>query len=431
MTTAEFKEKVNQIFDAGHGRTIGRDDIRDLLISAKKLQLAEKGLVNHTVEVSEVTVDNYYALVKDDDNVAVTHAAREKTESRFTAENSFLSAICQVFVCATTHCLCPCPPGMKPVDLASNLLCRLVSEANNGAPVGVISLKNLTSTDDTTSFVHEGIDSAGQYVQERLRRKSDKTEVLSSYSKPGVNHAPMLGIRVRIQMLMFGDGMMGPIVLWLTNVTEEEMSLLTVPSGIVIARLRGLCVGGATDLRATQVGHLILMRRTNSDKEQASAEAKAVEYVRTQVVDPAVDLSREHQGMDSDWDSTFYTTFPKKRADIVGVGSEGEGQWDMLEQFVGLGFVYGDPDTVTALTSRDATTGLFVWSDDAMTHLENVWDGELVASKQLHMVAYLFELVYDLMLAPEENVSSSPGFERPLAIFPKPVRADAQVTVEL
>jgi hypothetical protein len=66
-----------------------------------------------------------------------------------------------------------------------------------------------------------------------------------------------------------------------------------------------------------------------------------------------------------------------------------------------------------------------------MTHLENVWDGELVASKQLHMVAYLFELVYDLMLAPEENVSSSPGFERPLAIFPKPVRADAQVTVEL
>ena len=37
--------------------------------------------------------------------------------------------------------------------------------------------------------------------------------------------------------------------------------------------------------------------------------------------------------------------------------------------------------------------------------------------KQLHMVGYLFELFYDLMIAPRHNVSQSPGFETPLGVF--------------
>jgi hypothetical protein len=38
-------------------------------------------------------------------------------------------------------------------------------------------------------------------------------------------------------------------------------------------------------------------------------------------------------------------------------------------------------------------------------------------AKQLHMVGYLCELVYNLALAPGENVSQSPGFETPLGVF--------------
>ena len=33
------------------------------------------------------------------------------------------------------------------------------------------------------------------------------------------------------------------------------------------------------------------------------------------------------------------------------------------------------------------------------------------------MVLYLFELGYDLMISPEDNVSNSPGFEVRLAIY--------------
>jgi hypothetical protein len=38
-------------------------------------------------------------------------------------------------------------------------------------------------------------------------------------------------------------------------------------------------------------------------------------------------------------------------------------------------------------------------------------------AKQLHMVGYLCELVYDLALSPGDNVSQSPGFDTPLGIF--------------
>ena len=40
-----------------------------------------------------------------------------------------------------------------------------------------------------------------------------------------------------------------------------------------------------------------------------------------------------------------------------------------------------------------------------------------LAEKQLHMAGYLFELVYDLVISPRDNVSRSPGFETPLGIF--------------
>ena len=37
--------------------------------------------------------------------------------------------------------------------------------------------------------------------------------------------------------------------------------------------------------------------------------------------------------------------------------------------------------------------------------------------KQLHMVGYLLELGYDLLLAQQDNVSQSPGFETCLGVF--------------
>ena len=54
-------------------------------------------------------------------------------------------------------------------------------------------------------------------------------------------------------------------------------------------------------------------------------------------------------------------------------------------------------------------SGLFVWTDQAMSALTRV--EEDLQKLQRDAVAYLWELCYDLLLANGDNVSESPGFE--------------------
>ena len=61
---------------------------------------------------------------------------------------------------------------------------------------------------------------------------------------------------------------------------------------------------------------------------------------------------------------------------------------------------------------------MLCWSKKHLDHIKQVnFKVTTLQEKQLRMIAYLFELAYDLMLAQRDNVSRSPGFETPLGIF--------------
>jgi hypothetical protein len=106
-------------------------------------------------------------------------------------------------------------------------------------------------------------------------------------------------------------------------------------------------------------------------------------------------------------DSIFYSTYPT-------TPTEGR-SWEDLDQYVGLGF---DPKKDDAINSITAEDGLFYWSPEVQQLTNDVqFAGCTEIQKRTHMVAYMFELFYDLLLSPEENLSSSPGFETPLGIF--------------
>ena len=63
----------------------------------------------------------------------------------------------------------------------------------------------------------------------------------------------------------------------------------------------------------------------------------------------------------------------------------------------------------------DAITGIFSSWDKHTIDSLNKWEEDGVTSlkdKQLHMVAHMLELGYDLMLATDWNVSTMPGFEK-------------------
>ena len=59
-----------------------------------------------------------------------------------------------------------------------------------------------------------------------------------------------------------------------------------------------------------------------------------------------------------------------------------------------------------------------MWPQEHLDHLKaDRWNGMTMTQKQLNMVGYLIEIFYDLCLAPGDNVSMNPGFERYLLDF--------------
>jgi hypothetical protein len=92
------------------------------------------------------------------------------------------------------------------------------------------------------------------------------------------------------------------------------------------------------------------------------------------------------------------------------------GYFEDLQQYCGLGF--SRSESIEALHRTDGS-GIFVWSAEMLERIGavNFQNAKDLKAKQLHMVGYLCELVYDLALAPGDNVSQSPGFETPLGIF--------------
>jgi hypothetical protein len=113
--------------------------------------------------------------------------------------------------------------------------------------------------------------------------------------------------------------------------------------------------------------------------------------------------------------SKFYKAYPSQAAPETQQMLQ-RGNFEDLTQYCGLGF--SRQENIQALHQTDGS-GIFVWSKEVLERIGavNFSGAKDLEAKQLHMVGYLCELVYDLALAPDDNVSQSPGFETPLGIF--------------
>ena len=84
-----------------------------------------------------------------------------------------------------------------------------------------------------------------------------------------------------------------------------------------------------------------------------------------------------------------------------------EGYFDNLGMYCGMAF--DSKGNTTPLCSDGKEDSLFIRNRETMDVLKKK-DGKL-ETLQLHAVAYLWEICYDLLLANGENVSASPGFQ--------------------
>ena len=116
--------------------------------------------------------------------------------------------------------------------------------------------------------------------------------------------------------------------------------------------------------------------------------------------------------------SNFYRLFPYAECEDADHcdARPGGGLFTDLKMFVGVGFASVEAE---ALTKDVSEGGILKWTQSSIevAHKAGVGgQGAPLERKQLELAAYLFELVYDLMIG-DDAVSTNPGFESVIRFY--------------
>jgi len=109
----------------------------------------------------------------------------------------------------------------------------------------------------------------------------------------------------------------------------------------------------------------------------------------------------------------FHSLYPANSN--TAVSPVRKGYFHHLHQYVGIGFEQSD-NCISTLGNHGK---LFAWENNVLDALSkySLHNCSSVKEKQYHMVSYALELGYDLMISPNDNVSTSPGFESVLQVY--------------
>ena len=224
LTVTELNDV--EVHQQSIGRAITGTDIGILLIKSRRDDAVIHGIHASQVQhIHHVTVRSYRMLSAVNKNKIIKNKVQQKTENRFIAENSIISTICYLFIVVCTHLLIGVPHP-KYNHIKSNWLSKgarelikLVSIANNNAPIYNVMPGLITSTDDTTVFVFKDATKVleGWY----LLNKSHSGGKQSSYSndRDGTNNKNDLC--VRLTFTRNEVGMMAAPFITVTGITNK------------------------------------------------------------------------------------------------------------------------------------------------------------------------------------------------------------------
>ena len=108
--------------------------------------------------------------------------------------------------------------------------------------------------------------------------------------------------------------------------------------------------------------------------------------------------------------SKFYTRYPTKDNKHLSNLTR-KGYFDNLIQYVAIGFL-NDKEVDSIFKKSFDDGGLFYTTEDEAAKVEKNKKANMT-----DMVAYLFEMSYDLSISPTDNVSSNPGFESFIGVW--------------
>ena len=219
---------------------------------------------------SATSIRNYKSLIAAQPGVSVARTAVIKSPTRYTAENSLRSAMSFILTTAATHFTLSTqinPDVYKDikrsdaVSESSKFLFDQISKVHNNRPLQPVRRAYVMSTDDTTEFVFQGQGSnlsKAEFVL--VSSKALATSGTRAKFKTGSTDCAN-GLRVKLTHTFAANGTMAPLFVSVCGLTERELPTEQCPSGVLVLKIAGLCIG-----EASATGTVIFVRNDN-DKQ--------------------------------------------------------------------------------------------------------------------------------------------------------------------
>ncbi len=306
VTDKEFLDECQRL-ENDKARALEKDEIAEVLFAIKEKQDQENGLwttIEYEDHASRRSVNRYFSLYADKSGRVVTDKkVQVKTNTRYTAENSYMSAITFLFAAACTMYIIGKDQRplrhRKLVEQAtegSQKLYQAVKKANVGADVYPVQAGMCLTTDDSTVYTIEGVDPKTGRTNYVLLAPNESYSIRSAYTVDvdGSRNRLFSGQRIRLTFTASGNGRVAPVFATMTGLSESELPKETCPSGILIVKCPGLSIGGSNVMDAeAAVGDIALIRHDALDKEWDSVEKRLYSKYQELVVYPFIEAIRK------------------------------------------------------------------------------------------------------------------------------------------
>ena len=286
IETSDIKSAVKDVMKdcSRDSNAFQLKDMEKLLESKKKEKAEKDGLDQETVKsgVSKNTARAaMVALAMDaDDQMAFTKKKlNTTTESRWRSEHSPMCGYSYATTVLSTHVnRGPMPHNIakkwKPDQLSASAKETMawMKEAYDGDDVYPVDPNLILSTDDTTLFVFEGAkEGKGDWDWKIIDRTNGDSSVRSDF-QVGNDAENSGGLRVRLTVTFTASGLAAPPYVAVSGLTEDELSPILCPDGIVAEKVAGLCKGG-NDLFNDSFGWLVFLRADKKVSKEEQEEA--------------------------------------------------------------------------------------------------------------------------------------------------------------
>ena len=257
-------KEINDVLNKRSGLTIEKEEIVEKIKSSRNKRVTDDGLVPITkqdITVSNKSIINYRAMLAVSSGISISTTSVTKTNTRYTAENSLISAMALLGVVAATHYFI-CDEGqleikteMRDAPDGVELLYKLVSDVYGNLPIFAVKPELLFSTDDTVNYIYEGKGETKDVFRLVASKALKKAGTRSKY-KTG-NSKNMCGMRVKLTYTFSAAGTMAPFFITVCGLSEREMPT----DSCIVLKIQGLCVGGSgVSVGPQQYGYLCFMR---------------------------------------------------------------------------------------------------------------------------------------------------------------------------